>query len=115
MFASIIARSSSSPPFGDAFRPGRRDIITSRPYNNRYNDASGGPRSELGAQSGSAGGLLQTRPGGRGQAWQRTHERGVLRTRANEDAARRRHSVVRLQRVTLPAAIFAARPADTRR
>jgi len=25
----------------NAFRPGRGDIITSRPYNNRYNAASG--------------------------------------------------------------------------
>jgi hypothetical protein len=25
----------------NAFRPGRGDIITSRPYNNKYNDASG--------------------------------------------------------------------------
>ena len=25
----------------NAFRPGRGDIIISRPYNNKYNDASG--------------------------------------------------------------------------
>jgi hypothetical protein len=25
----------------NAFRPGRGDIITNRPYNNKYNDASG--------------------------------------------------------------------------
>ncbi len=42
MFASIIVALVILAALANAFRPGRRgDIITSRPYNNRYNDASG--------------------------------------------------------------------------
>jgi hypothetical protein len=41
MLASIIVALVILAALANAFRPGRRDIITSRPYNNRYNDASG--------------------------------------------------------------------------
>jgi hypothetical protein len=42
MLASIIVALVIFAALANAFRPGRRgDIITSRPYNNRYNDASG--------------------------------------------------------------------------
>ena len=42
MLASIIVAVVILAALANAFRPGRRsDIITSRPYNNRYNDASG--------------------------------------------------------------------------
>jgi hypothetical protein len=42
MLASIIVVLVIFAALANAFRPGRRgDIITSRPYNNRYNAASG--------------------------------------------------------------------------
>ncbi|HEY2142193.1 MAG TPA: hypothetical protein VGG98_09060 [Solirubrobacteraceae bacterium] len=42
MLASIIVALVILAALANAFRPGRRgDIITSRPYNNRYSDASG--------------------------------------------------------------------------
>ena len=47
MLASIIVAIVILAALANAFRPGRRgDIITSRPYNNRYNAASGA-RDEL--------------------------------------------------------------------
>jgi hypothetical protein len=41
MFVSIIVAIIILAALANAFRPGRGDIITSRPYNNRYNPASG--------------------------------------------------------------------------
>jgi hypothetical protein len=41
MFASIIIAAVILAALANALRPGRSDIITSRPYNNRYNPASG--------------------------------------------------------------------------
>jgi hypothetical protein len=41
MFTSIIVASVILAALANAFRPGRCDIITNRPYNNQYNDASG--------------------------------------------------------------------------
>jgi hypothetical protein len=42
MLASIIVALVILAALANAFRPGRRgDIITSRPYNNQYSDASG--------------------------------------------------------------------------
>jgi hypothetical protein len=41
MFASIIIAAVILAALANAFRPGRSDIITSRPYNNKYNDAAG--------------------------------------------------------------------------
>jgi hypothetical protein len=41
MFASIIIALVIFAALANALRPGRGDIITSRPYNNRYNPASG--------------------------------------------------------------------------
>jgi hypothetical protein len=41
MFASIIIAAVILAALANAFRPGRSDIITSRPYNNKYNDATG--------------------------------------------------------------------------
>jgi hypothetical protein len=41
MFSAIIVALVIFTALANAFRPGRRDLITSRPYNNRYNDASG--------------------------------------------------------------------------
>jgi hypothetical protein len=41
MLASITVALVIFVALANAFQPGRRDIITSRPYNNRYNDASG--------------------------------------------------------------------------
>jgi hypothetical protein len=41
IFASIIVTVVILAALANAFRPGRSDIITSRPYNNRYNPASG--------------------------------------------------------------------------
>ena len=41
MFASIIVAVVIFAALANAFRPGCREIITSRPYNNRYNAASG--------------------------------------------------------------------------
>jgi hypothetical protein len=41
MLAAIIVALVILAALANAFRPGRRDIITSRPYNNQYNDASG--------------------------------------------------------------------------
>ena len=42
MLASITVAIVIFAALANAFRPGRRgDIITSRPYNNKYNDASG--------------------------------------------------------------------------
>lgn len=41
MFASIIVTLVILAALANAFRPGRGDIITSRPYNNRHNDAPG--------------------------------------------------------------------------
>jgi hypothetical protein len=41
MFVSIIVAIVILAALANALRPGRRDIITSRPYNNRYNAASG--------------------------------------------------------------------------
>jgi hypothetical protein len=41
MFASIIVAVIIFAALANAFRPGRSEIITSRPYNNRYNAASG--------------------------------------------------------------------------
>jgi hypothetical protein len=41
MLASIIVALVILAALANALRPGSRDIITSRPYNNRHNDASG--------------------------------------------------------------------------
>jgi hypothetical protein len=41
MLAAIIVALVIFAALANAFRPGSRDIITSRPYNNRYNPASG--------------------------------------------------------------------------
>jgi hypothetical protein len=41
MFASIAVAIVIFAALANAFRPGRGDIITDRPYNNRHNDASG--------------------------------------------------------------------------
>lgn len=41
MLASIIVALVILAALANAFRPGRGDIITSRPYNNQYNDAPG--------------------------------------------------------------------------
>jgi hypothetical protein len=41
MFTSIIVAIVILAALANALRPGRRDIITNRPYNNRYNAASG--------------------------------------------------------------------------
>ena len=41
MLTSIIVAIVILAALANALRPGRRDIITSRPYNNRYNAASG--------------------------------------------------------------------------
>jgi hypothetical protein len=41
MFASIVITAVILAALANAFRPGRGDIITSRPYNNRHNPASG--------------------------------------------------------------------------
>jgi hypothetical protein len=38
---SIIIAVVIVAALANAFRPGRGDLITSRPYNNRYNPASG--------------------------------------------------------------------------
>ena len=37
MFASIVVTVVILAALANAFRPGRSDMITSRPYNNRYN------------------------------------------------------------------------------
>jgi hypothetical protein len=39
--SSIIIAVVIIAALANAFRPGRADIITPRPYNNRYNPASG--------------------------------------------------------------------------
>ncbi len=41
MSASIIVAAVILAALANAFRPGHSDIITSRPYNNRHNPASG--------------------------------------------------------------------------
>jgi hypothetical protein len=41
MFASIIVAIVILAALANALQPGRSDIITRRPYNNRYNPASG--------------------------------------------------------------------------
>jgi hypothetical protein len=41
MFVSIIVAIVILAALANAFRPGRGDLITSRPYNNRHNPASG--------------------------------------------------------------------------
>jgi hypothetical protein len=41
MLAAIIVALVILAALANAFRPGRGDIITSRPYNNRHNPASG--------------------------------------------------------------------------
>jgi hypothetical protein len=41
VFVSIIVAIVILAALANAFRPGRGDIITSRPYNNRHNPASG--------------------------------------------------------------------------
>jgi hypothetical protein len=41
IFASIIVALVILAALANALRPGSRDIITNRPYNNRYNPASG--------------------------------------------------------------------------
>jgi hypothetical protein len=41
MFTPIIIVVVILAALANAFRPGRGDIITSRPYNNRHNAASG--------------------------------------------------------------------------
>jgi hypothetical protein len=48
MFASIIVAAVIFAALANALRPGRRDIITDRPYNNRYNPASGARDNGLG-------------------------------------------------------------------
>ena len=47
MFASIIIAAVILAALANAFRPGRSDIITSRPYNNRYTPASGAREDAL--------------------------------------------------------------------
>ncbi len=47
MFASIIIVLVILAALANALRTGRRDIITSRPYNNRYNAASGAREDAL--------------------------------------------------------------------
>ncbi|HEY5343768.1 MAG TPA: hypothetical protein VIJ66_08950 [Solirubrobacteraceae bacterium] len=41
MLSAVIVVVVIIAALANAFRPGRSDIITSRPYNNKYNDASG--------------------------------------------------------------------------
>ena len=41
MLSAVIIAIVIFVALANAFRPGRGDIITSRPYNNRYNAASG--------------------------------------------------------------------------
>jgi hypothetical protein len=41
MLTAIIVTLVILSALANAFRPGRRDLITSRPYNNQYNDAPG--------------------------------------------------------------------------
>jgi hypothetical protein len=41
MLTSIIIAAVILAALANASRPGRGDIITSRPYNNRYNPAAG--------------------------------------------------------------------------
>jgi hypothetical protein len=41
MLSAVIIVVVIVAALANAFRPGRGDIITSRPYNNKYNDASG--------------------------------------------------------------------------
>jgi hypothetical protein len=41
MLAAIIVALVVIAALANAFRPGRGDIITSRPYNNRHNPATG--------------------------------------------------------------------------
>jgi hypothetical protein len=47
MLASIIVAVVILAALANALRPGRSDIITSRPYSNRYNPASGAREDAL--------------------------------------------------------------------
>jgi hypothetical protein len=50
MLSAIIIAVVIVAALANAFRPGRSDIITSRPYNNRYNAASGAREDSLPAE-----------------------------------------------------------------
>jgi hypothetical protein len=47
MLSAVIIAVVIFAALANAFRPGRGDIITSRPYNNRYNAASGAREDTL--------------------------------------------------------------------
>jgi hypothetical protein len=47
MLSAVIIAIVIFAALANAFRPGRGDIITSRPYNNRYNAASGAREDTL--------------------------------------------------------------------